>query len=101
MDNKLEHIIVEYLNKCYGDLTEYRINKYPGSVFFVKNKKVYMEQKVENGRLWIDENTIWSDLENLFSLEYNEIQSIIKKWVEEDYNLRGITPLIILMTRMI
>ena len=92
MNNKLENIIIKYLNKLYGDLKVYRTDESPDSIYFVKNKKVFMEQELENGRLYVDYGTIWKDLVNTFSLDYNDIQSIIKKWVEETYNLRGVTP---------
>jgi hypothetical protein len=92
MNNKLEHIIIKYLNKMYGDLEEYKTDKYPNSIYFVKGKKVYMEQDLKNRRLYVDYGIIWSDLGDTFSLKYNEIQSIITKWVEETYNLRGFTP---------
>ena len=92
-ESKLEQVVIKYLNKLYGDLEEYRTDKYPNSIFFFKGKKVYMGQELENGRLYVDYGTIWSDLRDTFSLEYNDIQSIIKKWVEETYNLRGVTPL--------
>ena len=92
MNNKLEHIVLKYLNKLYGDLENCRTDDYPDSVFFVKSKKVYMEYYLKNEKLYVDYNTIWSDLENTFSLEYNDIQSIIKKWMEVTYNLRGLTP---------
>ena len=92
MNNKLEHIVIKYLNKLYGDLEEHRTDRYLNIIFFVKNKKVFMEQDLENGRLWVDYDTIWSDLVDTFSLEYDEIQSIIIKWVEVTYNLRGVTP---------
>jgi hypothetical protein len=92
MNNKIEHIVIKYLNKMYDDLEEYRTDKHPDSVFFFKGKKVYMEQELENGRLYVDYGTIWKDLVDTFSLDYNDIQSIIKKWVEETYNLRGVTP---------
>ena len=93
MNNKLEHIVIKYLNKLYGDLEEHRTDRYLNIIFFVKNKKVFMEQDLENGRLWVDYDTIWSDLVDTFSLEYDEIQSIIIKWVEVTYNLRGVTPI--------
>ena len=88
----MENVVIKYLNKMYGDLEEYKTDKHPDSVFFVKGKKIYMEQDLENDDLWIDYYTIWSDLENTFLLEYDEIQSIITKWVEETYKLRGVTP---------
>ena len=88
----MEKVILHFLNKMYGDLAEYRTDEYPDSIFYIKGKKIYMEQDLENGYLWIDFDTIWQDLKMLFSLEYDDIQSIIKKWVEEAYNLRGVTP---------
>jgi len=91
-ENKLEQIIISYLNKYYGDLEEYRTDKYSKSIFFVKNKKVYMEYVLMYHKLWVD-TTIWSDLENIFSLERRDTKSIIKKWVEDTYNLKGVNPL--------
>ena len=92
MNNKLEHIVIKYLNKLYGDLEKCRKNDYPNSVFFATGKKVYMEQDLKSNYLWVDYETIWLDLIDTFSLEYYEIQSIIKKWVEATYNLRDVTP---------
>lgn len=74
----------------YGDLEEYRTDKRPDSVFFVKDDKVYMER--EKNVLWVDYFTIWTDLETIFSLKDSEIQHIITKWVKETYKLRGIRP---------
>jgi hypothetical protein len=90
-ESKLEQVVIKYLNKFYGDFEEYRTDEVPDSVFFVKGKKIYMEQKLESGRLYVDYYTIWTDLKTIFSLETPEIQSIITKWVEETYKLRGVT----------
>jgi len=92
MNNKLELLVIKYLNKFYGDLKEYRTDEYPDIIFFIINKKVYMEQNLKTGALWVDYDTIWIDLKTIFSLEIPEIQSIITKWVEETYKLRGVTP---------
>jgi len=91
-ESKLEEVIIKYLNKFYGDLEKYKTTKFPDTILFTKDKKVYMRQNLKNGRLWVDYNTIWSDLETIFSLENPEIKSIITKWVEETYKLRGVTP---------
>ena len=61
-------------------------------MFFIKGKKIYMEQDLESGRLLVEYHTIWTDLETIFSLEAPEIQEIITKWVKETYKLRGVTP---------
>jgi len=93
MNNKKEHIVIKYLNRFYGDFKEHRTDKHPNSTFFVKGKKVFMEQELESGRIYVDYDTIWVDLENMFILEIPEIQSIIPKWVKETYKLEGVTSL--------
>jgi len=92
-ESKLENVVIKYLNKMYGDLEEYRREDFPDKIFFIKDKKVYMELNLKNDDLYVSYGTIWLDLENTFSLEFDDIQSIIKKWVEETYKLRGVTPL--------
>ena len=91
-ENKLEQVILHFLNKGYGDLTEYRDDEYPDAIFYIRGKKVYMEQEVDNGRLLVDYGTIWKDLENWFSMDDNDIEYVIKKWVEVAYNLRDVRP---------
>ena len=92
MTNKMEQVIINFLNKGYGDLTEYKTDEYPDSIFYMKGKKVYMIQDIKNGELWVEYYTIWQDLKMWFSLNYQDIQSVITKWVEETYNIRGLTP---------
>ena len=91
-ESKLEQVVIKYLNKMYGDLEEYRREDFPDKIFFVKGKKVYMEQDLKNDDLYVDYGTIWSDLGDTFSLERGEIKPIISKWVEETYKLRYVTP---------
>jgi hypothetical protein len=93
-ESKLENVVIKYLNKMYGDLEEYRREDFPDKIFFIKDKKVYMELNLKNDDLYVSYGTIWSDLKNTFSLERGEIKSIISKWVEETYKLRGVTPYI-------
>jgi len=90
MNNKLEQFVIKYLNKFYGDLKEYTTDKRPNRVFYVKNNRAYMEKMLRNNVLWVDYDTIWEDLENIFGLDRYESQRIITNWVKETYNLRGI-----------
>ena len=46
----------------------------------------------KNGDVFIDYGRIWSFFENVISLDYEEIQGIMREWLEETYNLRGLTP---------
>jgi len=61
-ESKLEKVAIKYLNKIYGNLEEYRTDERPDKVFFIRGKKVFMEQDLENDDLWVDYYTIWSDL---------------------------------------
>ena len=88
-----EKAVIKYLNKEYGDLEEYTTDKRPDNVFFVKDKKVYMEHDLKNGYLYVDYDTIWQDLDTIFSSEITENQRIITKWVDETYNIEGVTPI--------
>ena len=85
-----ENGVIHYLNEMYGDLAEYTTDKRPNRVFYVKDNRAYMEKMLRSNVLWVDYDTIWEDLENIFGLDRYESQYIITNWVKETYNLRGI-----------
>ena len=87
MENKLEHIVIKYLNREYGDFAKHipYINSH--LLYFVKDKLLYMELLCHSQILYVDRSTIWSDLVNLFGLEENEIQKIIVKWLNQTYGM--------------
>ena len=44
-----------------------------------------MELDSENGDLWVDYETIWKSLEDLFKLSRREIFPIVNKWMKKTY----------------
>ena len=86
--------IIKYLNSEFSDLTPYETEKYPDYIFFMKDGEVVFDYNKENGVVYISYDKIWSFLKNFFGLEYEEIQGLTKKWVEEHYKLRVITTLV-------
>ncbi len=46
----------------------------------------------KNDYVYINYYEIWSVLEDNFGLKYSEIQKLTKRWLDEVYNLRGVTP---------
>jgi hypothetical protein len=46
----------------------------------------------KNGYVYINYDEIWSVLEDKFGLNYGEIQELTRVWLDEVYNLRGVTP---------
>ena len=91
-ENQNEKLIIKYLNNEYGDLEEYRTDEHPNSVYLVKDNKVYKELDTKYNGLYVDYTTIREDLINIIGGKYDEIKRIIKKWVEETYKLRGVSP---------
>ena len=92
--DQLERVVIKWLNKHFGNLPPKKHKGYPNSVFYVNSdNKVMMEYNHKNERVYIDYDHIWSKIESLFHLNYDDAQSIMKVWVEEDYKLEGVTPL--------
>ncbi len=47
----------------------------------------------KNNYVYINYDEIWSFLDDKFGLKYIEIQKLTRRWLDEVYNLRGVTPL--------
>ena len=89
--HQLERVSIKWLNKYYGNLTPKTNSEYPESVFYVNSdNEVLMEYNQENSYVYIHYDYIWSKIESLFSLNYRETQSIMKVWLERDYNLMNL-----------
>jgi len=54
----------------------------------------YYHQDIKNCTIWVNYYQIWSFFEEFFLMKYEEIQGILKDWLEETYKLRGVTPVI-------
>ena len=82
---------LEFLNQ-FNDLTSFEKNSI---IFYVdkdRNPLFYYYPNKENGYVYINNNRIWVFFEKVIGLKYSEIQTIINNWLEETYNLRGLTP---------
>ena len=91
--HQLERVIIKWLDKHFGNLTQKRRNGYVNSVYYVNlNDEVMMEYNKGTERVYINYGQIWSRIESLFHLNSSDVQSIIKVWLEEDYKLEGVTP---------
>ena len=58
---------------------------------FEKGENMMIYDK-ENDYVYINYHIIWSFFGDGIDLKYREIQDIMKKWLGEVYNLRGVTP---------
>ena len=89
-ENQLRKVQFKFLNYLFEDIYEVESKKYPDSRFWKKDGKVVLELE-KSGRLWVLDS-IWNDVEDMLSLNYDETQQLIKDWMEQHLGLEGITP---------
>ena len=74
-------LVKDWLNDMFSDAKQ-------EFSFYVKDGKKIAYQDDKYKEVWFDYDLIWSFLQPMFSLKYNELQSITKDWVEETLNLK-------------
>jgi hypothetical protein len=92
-ENKLDKVIITWLNDKFGNLTEV-VRGY--KTFYINEDRIilfYYYQHDKNGFVYINYDEIWSFLKSIFGLESEQIKGVITYWLEETYNLKGLTPI--------
>ena len=94
-ENKLERAAIHWMNQNFNldQLEVVKHSDYPNSIFYKKNGKVVMERDKKNKDFWFDYDEIWSFFESFFGFNYEEIQVVLTKWLEETLKLKGYTPI--------
>ena len=82
---------LEFLDQ-FNDLTP--VEKDDKIVYVDKDRNplFYYYPNKENGYVYINREKIWMFFSDVIGLKYSEIQTIINNWLEEAYNIRGLTP---------
>ena len=92
-ENQIKKLGFNYLNYLFDDIYEVKSKKYPNYTrSWKKNGEIILEFTVESGYLWVLES-IWGDISNMFSLDYDETKKLIKDWAEQHLELEGVTPM--------
>ena len=81
--------LLELINGCEIKID---LGEYPDSIFFFKNGEYYFE--IEKQYLWCGYKYVWQIFENEFSMNYSQIQALIKDVVEEHFKCNGLTPIL-------
>ena len=89
---KKQELVLKWLNKEFGYLTN--VVKDDITFYVDENRKplFYYYQDQKNGYVYIYYSRIWVFFESIFGLKDLQTQEILKVWLEETYNLRGVTP---------
>ena len=91
-ENKLNKVALTWLNNNFGNLKPIVIRD---ETYYVNEDRLplfYYYQDIKNGPVYINYDEIWSFLESFFGMEYKQIRGVIMDWLEETYNLKGLTP---------
>jgi len=94
IENKLDKVALTWLNNNFGNLKPVVMDD---KTYYVNEDRLplfYYYQDEKNGYSYINYNEIWSFLESIFGMNYQQIRGVIKDWLEETYNLKGLTPFI-------
>ena len=83
-ENKLNNIALSWMNQNFSpeQLEIVKSKDYPNSVFFRKNGKVVMEQDKKNKYFWFSYGEIWSFFKSFFGMEPQQIQEVLRYWLE-------------------
>lgn len=87
-ESQLNQAALKYLNSEYGDLKPFQSETYPNFIYYKKNNIDILEYNKKYGTFRVNYDRIWSLFEDYFSMEDEQIQKLIKLWLEEHYNLR-------------
>ena len=91
-ESKLNSVVLKWLDKEFGNLTEVvRDDK----IFYVDENGLPLfmyYQDSKNGNVYINYERIWIFFESIFGLKESQTEEILTIWLEDTYNLRGYTP---------
>jgi hypothetical protein len=90
MKDRLRKVQFKYLDYLFENTYGVKSKNYPNSTFFKKDDKVILELE-KFGTLWVL-YSVWSNISDMFSLDYNETQQLIKEWVEAQLKQVVVTP---------
>jgi hypothetical protein len=77
----------------FNDLTPI---KKDGIIYYVDKDRMplfYYTKNRKNGKVFIDYYRIWLYFSYILGLNPDKVQAIMSKWLEETYNIKGLTPI--------
>ena len=86
-ENKVNEIVIKWLNKNYGDLEVFETEKTPNHIFYKKKDDIIFYYDKKNRKVVVNYDGIWSDMDNYFKIDDLRIMSLLKIWLKEQYNL--------------
>ena len=65
--------------------------KYNGDIYLHESVDTYPKFLIQKtySNCWVD-YYFWNEFSEIFSLKYGDVESIISRWIEDTYQLKGI-----------
>jgi len=84
-------LAIRWLNKNFSQI-DLDIVKIPNGklTYYLKKDKIVMFHNPDAYSIWIDYYEIWMQLKHFFSMEYQEIEDIMKNWLGKNYGVRDV-----------
>lgn len=86
LDNKIIKIKLarmkpeeRYIYKIFNSTTEFHTDKYPNSIFYIKEKEILFEYQYLSGEFFFNYNMFFSVIKILFKLDYIKTKNVIEK----------------------
>ena len=89
---KRQELVLKWLNKEFGDLTPAIVGD---KTYYVDKDRLplfYYFQDLKNGYVFMSYYRLWVFFESIFGLNPLQTEEILTIWLEQVYNLRGVTP---------
>jgi hypothetical protein len=91
-ESSRDRVVLKWLNREFGDLTP--VVKGIKTYYVDEDRKpLFMYyQDEEIGYVYVNYERIWVFFESIFGLNSLQTKEILNVWLEQTYNLRGVTP---------
>jgi hypothetical protein len=84
-ESQYNKMIDRFISSQFDGFEAKTTSEYPTSIFWVKNGEVIAE--IEKSGYFVVKTKLWDIIAVMFSLDFDEVQSSIKNWLEEHHNL--------------
>ncbi len=91
-EKPLKETCIDWLNENYSGMAAVDSKDHPGDVLYryvPKDNILFYDKK--NRKVYVRYDLIWSFFEKYFGLDDQDIKGITEEWLNEAYNLKGIT----------
>jgi hypothetical protein len=90
-ESKLNKVVLKWLDREFGNLT--KVSNDNQIQYVDQDGDPLIKYLIHTKQIvFVDYYRIWRMVGNIFGMGFQQVQDILKIWLEETYNLKGCTP---------